>query len=164
MRIAGVVCSGTRFEGMLWGTIRKDGWQATATLCRMLRHSKYLPQVHVVLLDGIAFGGLNMVDLPRLSAELERPCIAVMRKLPDHEAMQRAIRTLPRARERLALLERAGPIHERPPFVFQVQGAPVDAAHDALCRLTDRGHVPEALRLAHLIGSAVEHGQSRGRA
>jgi hypothetical protein len=29
-----------------------------------------------------------------------------------------------------------------------------------LHRLSDRGHVPEALRLAHLIGSAVEKGES----
>jgi len=30
--------------------------------------------------------------------------------------------------------------------------------------LTDTGHVPEALRLAHLIGSAIMTGQSSNRA
>jgi uncharacterized protein len=159
-----VVCSGTRFEGMLWGEIRKDGWQATAALCRMLQGSKYLPQIHLVLLDGIAFGGLNVVDLPALAQALKRPCVALMRRTPDLAAMERAIGALPRPERRLELLRRAGPIHTRPPFVFQVQGASPDTTHDALERLTDRGHVPEALRLAHLIGSAVKEGQSRGRA
>ena len=28
--IAGVVCSDTRFEGMVWGTVSKDGDDATA--------------------------------------------------------------------------------------------------------------------------------------
>lgn len=162
--VTGAVCSGTRFEGMLWGGIRKDGWGATDTLCHMLRASKYLPQIHVVLIDGIALGGLNLVDLPRLAEAVDRPCIAVMRRVPDLAAMERAIRALPRPDQRLRILRRAGPIHRRPPFVFQVQGATADAAHDALERLTDRGHVPEALRLAHLIGSAVVDGQSRGRA
>jgi endonuclease V-like protein UPF0215 family len=35
---------------------------------------------------------------------------------------------------------------------------------EALKRLTDRGNVPEALRLAHLIGSAVVMGESSKRA
>ena len=27
--IAGVVCAGTRFEGMVWGQVEQDGWDAT---------------------------------------------------------------------------------------------------------------------------------------
>ena len=164
VELAGVVCRGTRFEGLLWGHVRKDGWGATERLVQMLRGSKYLAQVHLVLLDGIAFGGLNVVDLPALAAAVERPCMAVMRRLPDLPAMERAIRKLPRPTRRLERLRRAGPIHSRPPFVFQVCGLDPERAHDALLRLTDTGHVPEALRLAHLIGSAVQGGQSRGRA
>ena len=164
MQFAGVVCAGTRFEGLLWGELRKDGWRATETVSGMLQGSKFLPQVHVVLLDGIAFGGLNMVDLPRLAEALERPCIAVMRRAPDLAAMRRAIAQLPRAAERLRLLERAGPIHHCRPFVFQVVGLSPEVAAEALGRLTDTGHVPEPLRLAHLIGAAVRTGQSSRRA
>lgn len=162
--LAGVVCRGTRFEGLLWGHTRKDGWQATERIAEMLRRSKYLPQVHLVLLDGIAVGGLNVVDLPALAEAVGRPCVAVMRRMPDREAMERAIRKLPQPERRLERLRRAGPIHRRTPFVFQVCGLEADEAHDALVRLTDTGHVPEALRLAHLIASAVRDGESRGRA
>lgn len=162
--IAGVVCRGTRFEGLLWGHVRKDGWGATERLVEMLRASKYLPQVHMVLIDGIAFGGLNVVDLAALATAVERPCVAVMRRQPDLVAMERAIRALPRPEQRLERLRRAGPIHTRPPFVFQVCGLDPDRTHDALVRLTDTGHVPEALRLAHLVTSAVRDGESRGRA
>lgn len=162
--LAGVVCRGTRFEGLLWGHTRKDGWGATERIVQMLRDSKYLAQVHLVLLDGIAFGGLNVIDLPTLAEAVDRPCVAVMRRMPDLAAMETAIRRLPRPQRRLERLRRAGPIHRRPPFVFQVCGLDADRTHDALRRLTDTGHVPEALRLAHLIGSAVLDGQSRGRA
>jgi endonuclease V-like protein UPF0215 family len=55
-------------------------------------------------------------------------------------------------------------VHERPPFVFQVRGAEPDEAAFALRKLTDRGNVPEALRLAHLVGSAVMTGESGKRA
>ena len=162
--LVGTVCSGTRFEGLVWGRVRKDGWTATDEVCRLLVGGKFLPQLHLVLLDGIAFGGFNVVDLPRLAERLGKPCVAVMRRLPDLEAVERALRNLPRAERRLALLKRAGPIHQRSGFTFQVQGAEPEWVVEALGLLTDRGHVPEALRLAHLIGSAVVTGESSKRA
>ena len=164
MPLAGVVCSGTRFEGLVWGRVRRDGWNATEALCRLLLPGKFLPQLHLVLLDGLAFGGFNLVDLPQLATRLQRPCVALMRRPPDLEAVHRALDRLPGAARRRALLARAGPIHRLGGFVFQVQGAlPGDVAR-ALPRLTDRGHVPEALRLAHLIGAAVVQGESGRRA
>jgi hypothetical protein len=162
--LCGVVCAGTRFEGMVWGKLVRDGRGATDEVCRLLIGGKFLPQLHLVLLDGLAFGGFNVIDLPLLSSRLGLPCIAVMRRMPRLDAMKGALGELPRARERLALLEKAGPIHQKAPFVFQVQGATPEEAAAALARLTDRGHVPEALRLAHLIGSAVKQGVSGKRA
>jgi endonuclease V-like protein UPF0215 family len=162
--LAGVVCGGTRFEGLVWGRVRRDGWNATDAVCRLLEGGKFLPQLHLVLLDGIAFGGFNVVDLPQLAARLKKPCVAVMRRPPDLDAVERALRRLPRADARWAKLKRAGPIHELGGFTFQVQGAEPALVAEALARVTDRGRVPEALRLAHLIGSAVVTGESGQRA
>lgn len=162
--VVGAVCAGTRFEGMVFGHVRRDGWRATSALEALLLHGKFLPQIHLVLLDGIALGGFNVVDLPRLARTLRRPCVAVMRRLPDLPAMERAARRLPRPAARLALLRRAGPIHVSGPFVYQVCGADPREAAAALERLTDTGNVPEALRLAHLIGGALAYGQSGRRA
>jgi endonuclease V-like protein UPF0215 family len=53
--VAGVVCAGTRFEGMVWGQVTPDGWDATEVLCDLLLPSKFLTQVYLVLLDGISF-------------------------------------------------------------------------------------------------------------
>ncbi len=162
--IAGVVCAGTRFEGLVWGRVRRDGWNATAELVRLLAGGKFLPQLHLVLLDGIAFGGFNVVDLETLAATLRRPCVAVMRRAPDLAAVERAVRRLPRPERRLALLRRAGPVHRHGPLFFQVRGAEPAEAGDALARLTDRGNVPEPLRLAHLVGAAIVRGESGRRA
>lgn len=162
--IAGVVCAGTRFEGLVWGRVRQDGWNATAELVRLLRGGKFLPQLHLVLLDGIAFGGFNVVDLSALAAALGRPCVAVMRRPPDLPAVEAAARRLPRPAARLAALARAGPVHRLGGFCFQVQGSDPEPTAGALARLTDRGAVPEPLRLAHLIGAAVRTGESGRRA
>jgi endonuclease V-like protein UPF0215 family len=164
VRIVGAVCSGTRFEGLVVGRTRRDGWRATDAVCDLLLGGKFLPQLHLVLLDGIAFGGFNVVDLEALAGRLGRPCVAVMRRPPNLAAVERAVRRLPFPERRLDLLRRAGPVHVRPPFVFQVRGAEPEAVARALRRLTDRGNVPEALRLAHLVGAAVVLGESGRRA
>ncbi|MCA1991518.1 MAG: DUF99 family protein [Coleofasciculus sp. S288] len=158
--IAGVVCAGTRFEGMVWGQIEPDGWDATDAILGLLLGRKFLPQLHIVLLDGIAFGGFNVVDLPRLSEQLKLPCVAVMRRMPNLTAVREAIYRLPQPERRLLLLQRAGTIHAYPSFFFQVCGACPQVTFSVLQRLTDCGKVPEALRLAHLIGAAVVKGES----
>ncbi|HVP67844.1 MAG TPA: DUF99 family protein [Anaeromyxobacteraceae bacterium] len=162
--VAGVVCAGTRFEGMVWGHVRQDGWNATDALAGMLVGGKFLDQLHLVLLDGLSFGGFNLVDLPELARRLARPCVAVMRRTPDVAAVRRAIGRLPFPDRRLALLARAGPVHPHPPFHFQVAGGDPEEIARALARLTDRGHVPEALRIAHLVGAAIRLGESGRRA
>ncbi|MCB9763529.1 MAG: DUF99 family protein [Alphaproteobacteria bacterium] len=162
--VAGVVCRETRFEGMLWGTATKDGADATEVLLELLQCSKFHAQVHAVLLDGVAIGGFNLIDLPRLAEALERPCVAVMRRPPDLLAVRRVLARFDDAPRRLALLERAGPIHQEGGFVFQVVGEAPPVVARALAALTDQGRVPEPLRLAHLIGAAVKTGQSGKRA
>ena len=158
--IAGVVCAGTRFEGMVWGYVEADGWDATDVILKLLLGRKFLPQLHMVLLDGIAFGGFNVIDLSKLSEGLKLPCVAVMRRMPNLIAVEQAIHRLPEPDRRLQVLHNAGTIHAYPPFFFQVCGACPKVTYSVLERLTDCGKVPEALRLAHLIGAAVVKGES----
>ncbi len=160
VNIAGVVCAGTRFEGMLWGQVQPDGWDATEAISTLLLNSKFHPQVHLVLLDGVSMAGFNIIDLPVLAEQLQRPCITVMRKQPNMKKIAHAVTRLPDSTQRLELMNKAGAIYQYPPFYFQVCGAAPATAAIALERLTDRGHVPEALRIAHLITSAVMKGES----
>lgn len=164
--VAGVVCAGTRFEGLLWTEVRHDGTEATAKLIDWIRASKFYAQLHAILLDGLALAGFNLVDLVQLAQELKLPCLAVMRRPPDLAGMARALDALgpDERRRRWPLIERAGPIHLHPHMCYQVQGLSPELAGVLLSRVTDTGKVPEALRLAHLITAAVATGQSGKRA
>ncbi|MGV2828534.1 endonuclease dU [Myxosarcina sp. GI1(2024)] len=162
--IAGIVCANTRFEGMVWGEIQLDGWDATEVISQLLLGGKFLPQLHLVLLDGIGFGGFNLVDLPHLSTRLQLPCVAVMRRLPNLPKMKQALSRLSDRAKRIELLQKAGEIYAYPPFYFQVWGEQPEIVAAALKCLTDCGKVPEALRLAHLIGAAVIRGESSSQA
>jgi len=162
--VAGVVCGGTRFEGMVWGEVEADGWNGTDILSELLMEGKFLPQLHLVLLDGICLGGFNVIDLPCLATRLKRPCVAVMRKLPNFDKIKTALQRLPDPEKRLEIMGRAGKIYQYPPFYFQVFGAHPATIAQVLERLSDRGNVPEALRIAHLVGSALIKGESGSQA
>ncbi|MCO7227368.1 DUF99 family protein [Pleionea sp. CnH1-48] len=164
VNVSGIVCSNTRFEGMLWNKLTKDGMDATSVIASTVKESKFYDQLHLVLIDGVTVGGFNPIDLPLLANTLNIPCIAVMRKEPNLDAIANALKHFPNTEERLETILKAGEIYTPEPFVYQCAGCTSDEAHQALIKLTDNGNVPEALRLAHLIGSAVMTGQSSNRA
>ena len=162
--VVGAVCKGDRLDGVLSTKVRQDGWNATARLVEMIRGSKFHEQLHAILLDGITLGGLNMVDIQALARAVERPVIAVMRRYPDREAMARACSRLPGLARRLAILERAGPIHRAEHVYFQVAGLSPEEAAYVVDTSAVAGFVPEPIRLAHLIAGGVTLGQSGRRA
>lgn len=162
--VAGVVCSDATMEGLVWSSLTRDGTDATAVLSGAVAGSKYADQLHVVLTDGLTMGGLNVVDLARLHAELGVPVVAVMRRLPDLPAFHAALDNLPDAPARKAVVARAGPVHPWAGGAFQVVGDEPDVVPAVLERLTVNGRVPECLRLAHLITGAVATGASGRRA
>lgn len=164
VNVSGVVCSNTRFEGMVWGEVKRDGNDSTECLIDLVTKNKFHSQLHAVLIDGIAFGGFNIVDLPALSKALSLPCIAVMRKRPDLAAVDKALQNFPDYESRIALVRKAGEIYDHAPFYFQCSGIDGQCAGQILERVTDTGKVPEALRIAHLIGSAIKTGVSSNRA
>ena len=164
VNIAGVICSNTRFEGLLWGEVIRDGMDANEVLVKLLKGSKFYEQVNAVFIDGIAFGGFNIIDLPRLSDDLNRPCIAVMRQYPDMLAIDKALMKFPDYQQRKQHLINAGKIYQYHTGYYQVSGCDPSMAAQVLEQVTDRGYVPEALRLAHLIGAAIMTGESSNRA
>jgi len=161
--VVGAVFSGDQFEGLLSTRVRQDGFNATDRLIAMIVGSKFRPQLHVVMLDGITLGGFNVVDLPRLADVIEVPCVAVMRRPPGLEAIRRALRNLSRPGLRARLMARAGEVHEAGELCFQVAGLAPAVAADLLVRSTATGNVPQCLRAAHLIAGGVVLGESGHR-
>jgi hypothetical protein len=162
--VVGAVYAGGQFEGLLSTHVRQDGHNATERLIGMIGGSKFQPQLHLVLLDGITLGGFNVVDLPTLAVEIGVPCVAVTRRRPDQAAIRRALARLPRAGARTRLIDRAGAVHRAGRVHFQACGVDPELAALALERCTVSGHLPEALRAAHLIARGIVTGESGRRA
>jgi endonuclease V-like protein UPF0215 family len=144
-----------------------------------------------VLLQGIAVGGFNVVDVHGLSQALGVPVLVVTRRPPDMAAVERALfgdapRTRPRVRgaaRKWRLIQRAGAVEPLgasrrsvrrtaitglrmavPRLFVQRAGLTLEEARRIVAATTLHGNVPEPLRLAHLIAGGIASGRSRGRA
>ena len=165
VQVVGTVFSGLRLDGVLCGRIRRDGANATRRLAGLVGASKFAPQVQLVMLQGIALGGFNVVDIHELSGLLEVPVLVVARRAPRVEAIRDALLArVPGGRRKWALIERAGPMEPLGGVFVQRAGISFEAAGRVVRRFAVYGNVPEPLRVAHLIAGGVATGESRGRA
>jgi uncharacterized protein len=163
--VAGAIYrGGDCFDGLLTTRIRKDGWNATERIVEMLRGSKFLPQLHYLMLDGIALGGFNIVEIGRLHRETGLKVMVVVRRRPEMRAVRRALRRTSRPERRWRMLRSAGKILPIGGLHCQLAGIDEQEAAALLELTCTRSLVPEPLRAAHLIAGGLVTGQSGRRA
>jgi uncharacterized protein len=164
VRVVGTIYTGARLDGVLSGRVRRDGANSTERLARLVEESKFARQVRLVLLQGIALGGFNVVDIHALGARLRVPVLVVARRRPDMGAIRRALEeAVPGGRRKWRLIERAGEMEEAAGVWVQRSGLTLGEAARVVERFAVCGRIPEPLRVAHLIAGGVGEGQSRGR-
>jgi endonuclease V-like protein UPF0215 family len=162
--VGAVYRGGTIFDGLLTTKVRKDGWNATDKILSMLVESKFLPQLHYVILDGIALGGFNIVDIDRLHRETGLKVMVSVRKMPKLKAVKDALNHLTRPEKRWQLILSAGEIYAINNLHCQLKGMEVSEAKRLLNLTCTQSNVPEPLRAAHLIAGGLITGQSGRRA
>jgi uncharacterized protein len=163
--VVGAVYAGERLDGVLSCKVRRDGANATARLIGCMGSSRFHAQLHVVLLQGIAFGGFNVVDIHALHDALERPVLVISRRRPDLASIRRALlEHVPGGRAKWRLIEQAGPMEPMEGLHVQRAGLSVEDARRVLVDTRVHAALPEPLRAAHLIAAGVVRGESRHRA
>ena len=173
--VAPVFRGGQYMDGLLSTTVTADGLDATKHLINMINKSRNKEQLKLIMLDGIALGGFNIVDIQELHKRTTLPVIVVIRHKPDIEAIKKALKNLPNRVQREQLLKKAGPIHtysvEHPELgyrgksiQFQFTGLTESEVRQVLKMTIRHGLIPEPIRVAHLIGQGIILGESKGRA
>lgn len=163
--IVGTVFSGLRLEGVLSGKVRRDGVNSTRELIRLAGGSRFAAHLQLVMLQGVALAGFNVVDAARLHAELGLPVLVVARRAPRRDAMRRALlERIPGGARKWALVECLGEMEPVEGVYVQRVGLSAEEAAVAIRATTPHGSVPEPLRVAHLIAGGVATGESSGRA
>ena len=162
--VVGAVFSGARLEGMLAGRVRRDGSNAATRLGAMLAGSQFAAQVQLILLQGVALAGFNVVDVDALRRLTGLPVLIVARRPPDLEAVRHALLSRVRGGERKwRLIDRLGPMEPIAGLQVQRAGISPGDAQRVIESLAVHSRLPEPLRVAHLAAGAVARGRSRGR-
>ncbi len=165
VRVVGTAYAGLRLEGILSARVRRDGTNSTPVLAAMIGGSRFASHTRLILLQGIALAGFNVVDLHGLHAALGIPVLIVARRPPRLAAIRAALLDhVPGGAKKWALIEQAGPMEPVAGLMVQRAGITLAAAGEVVTRLSIHGAIPEPLRVAHLIAGGVTTGQSRGRA
>jgi len=155
-------------EGIMRTEVELDGRDANEAIAAMVERSRYREQLRLILFDGVAVGGFNVIDVDALHKRVGIPCATVTREMPDFERMEAALRShFPDWRDRLEVIRR------KPLFVVgtrrrslyaTISGMEAETLGQILEESTVQGRLPEPLRIAHLISSAMVRGESHGRA
>ncbi len=161
--VVGTVYADLRLDGVLVGAVDKDGADAADALTQMIVASRFDAHIRLVMLQGIALGGFNVVDVFELQRRLKRPILVVSRRQPDLGGIRAALRAhVPAGDAKWRIIERLGPMEPAGPVFIQRVGIEREAALETLKHFAVHGHLPEPLRSAHLIAGALVNGQSRG--
>jgi hypothetical protein len=168
MIVGAIFRGGDWIDGVLRSEITKDGLDATEIICKMIKTSKHHGQIRVIILDGITYGGFNVVDIQMLYRKTGIPVIVVMRSYPDFEKIKSALKHFSDGEVRWTIVKRAGAIEkifgEKNPIYVQRAGIGLETV-EKIVRLTSiRSSIPEPLRVAHLIATGIILGESRGKA
>lgn len=162
--LVGIICARTRLDGVVSDRVRRDGTNATERMVECLERSQFRKQIRLVLLQGIAVAGFNVIDIEALHAALSVPVLVVARRKPKLEALREAVLKVQGGEKKWALIESAGPMEPVGGVYVQRRGLTLEEAAATLTATTLHGNLPEALRLAHLVAGGVTTGASRGRA
>lgn len=153
--LIGVVFAAGRLDGVLRGTVRRDGANAARVMASMIASSKFVEHLQLIMLQGIAVAGFNVVDVFALHDMTKLPVLVVARKQPDFDAIREALLTRVRGgRRKWRIIERLGPMEAVGGVYVQRVGMSEEEAARVISRLAINGRYPEPLRVAHLIASA----------
>ena len=167
--VIGVVMRGGEYlECVLSSQVLIDGNEATSVCREMIKNTKHREQLKAVMIDGVALGGFNIVDINDLYESTKLPVITVTRDKPDLEKIKQALQknfknwidrwNVLKKGEMYTIKTRHNPIY------VKCAGISIEEAKAIINLSTIRGVIPEPIRIAHLIASGITRGESYGKA
>jgi hypothetical protein len=168
--VIGVIFRGGKFlDGALKTEVEVDGNDATDKIVKLINSTRHKQQLKIIMFDGITLGGFNIVDIKKIHEQTRIPVLVINRKHPDVKKVRKALRMFEDYEERWKMIKDAGKIkrfkvRDSKDIFYQAAGIDDRTAREVITLSTTRSYIPEPLRVAHLIATAVVKGESYGRA
>lgn len=154
---------GSWLDGVISTKITVDGDDATSRLITMINTTKFKAQLQCILLDGIALGGFNVVDIKKLFEKTGIPVVVVIRRRPDIGRIEKTLYNLGK-KNKMEFIKNAGPPVRIGKIYVQFKGTDIGNVQEILRITCTRSLIPEPIRSAHIIAQGIYFGESRGAA
>lgn len=165
--VGALVRSPNYLEAVMKTTVKVDGMDSTDRIVEMVSRSRYREQVKAIMIDGVALGGFNVVDIESIYERTGVPVLTLTRDRPDMKEIESALKKhfddWKHRYELMAKLDlRSIKTSHKPMYACGV-GLPWTDFQELVKLTTVRGVVPEPVRIAHLVSAAMVRGESYGR-
>lgn len=170
--VIGVIYRGGKvLDGALFTHVTVDGSDATDAIVKLINSSRHKQQLKVIMFDGITLAGFNVVDIEKIHEQTNIPVIVINRKHPDLKLVRKALDNFEDGKEKWETIARAGKIKDCyindkdfKKIYYQSIGLTDEQTRQIIKLSCTRGFIPEPLRVAHLLATAIVKGESYGRA
>ncbi len=168
--VIGVVYRGGNFfDGVIKTEITGDELDATDKITEIVNKSRHREELRVLMFKGVTIGGFNIIDIKKLYEKTNLPVIIITRKKPDLEKIKKALRNFDDFERRWKFIRNAGKIYKieiekNKSLYYQFIGLQRNEVEKIISLSCTRSLIPEPLRVAHMIASAMVKGESKGRA
>lgn len=154
-KLVGVLYRGTEFiESVHIIEVEIDCGDGTEKVIEL--YDQFQAYVEAILIDGISFSGFNIVDIGKVSKEINKPVIAVTDNRPDPEGFSAAMEKTGVTSEAFDSLPEVEKFELSTGRCFvQFAGCNRTEARDIVGKSTLQGNVPECIRAADIIGGAL---------
>jgi endonuclease V-like protein UPF0215 family len=161
--LIGVIFRNGYIEGLLSTSITANGTDSTARIISMVKRSRFGDQIRILLLNGIALAGLNIIDPIKLEKRLSSKVVLLNKRKQNAAELVNALnefsrRTKANVDNRKAIVERSRNMN-----TLKVNGLHMQSSieENYLKRFAETAF--KALRVAHIIARGVSTGESKGR-
>ncbi len=153
-------------EGITIKKIKVDGMDANETILSMF-NGRFSREINFIMTNGITFGGFNIMDIALINEKTDVPVISIVRKKPDLESIYSALKKHFSDYEyRIGLINKSYPekitVNNNDLYV-NFKGINLTDVKNIIKKTVKMGNIPEPVRMAHLIATAIIRGESYGK-
>ncbi len=153
-------------EGISVREITVDGMDSTEIAMSMIQ-GRFRDDIDFVMSNGITFAGFNILDIQGIYRKTGIPVIAITRKNPSIENISRALLLHFKDSEERIKIIRKTPVDEivygNKTLYINRAGIELNDAATLIRNTASTGNIPEPVRIAHLIATAIINKESHGR-
>lgn len=159
-----------KFDSYIEGiTIKKidiDGINVNENILSMF-NGRFNKEINFIMTNGITFGGFNIMDISLINEKTNIPVISIVRKKPDLESIYNALKKhFDDYDYRINLINKSFPekitINNNDLYI-NFKGINLFDVKNIIKKTIKMGNIPEPIRMAHIIATAIIKGESYGK-